>query len=180
MSYKLCVPSCRVWRAPQRLIDLLPEESPSHVDRYGEIDVTSYRGLSWLTCKECDWHTDWKEMFFYFVASGGLTLRLSFVAKSEELNIGFDPIEVGRCRLFRGDIVALWPMALHRVSGVGTMAAIEFSNDRSKFGPDEKRYFPPRQRVERWLSRYIRSKLVSVEEWERRVRERERELTKSA
>ncbi len=132
MSLKLDSPYCRVWAAgPELLAKLPPEElAPVHDRKESDrdIDIDFSHGLDWTTCVSCDWHVDWDQMFELVLARGTGTLHIGGLSPKKGavsdsvLGINGRP---KKCRLVRGDVIQLWPLAWHRVSSRGTLAFIE-------------------------------------------------------
>lgn len=116
---KLDAACCRVWRASADLISRLPPEhvAPRHRQPWGDTNIDSAvaDGLTYVTARSCDWHTDWPEVFELLVVRGIAMLhigpldRRSCIIRDESTEVQH------RCALERGDIIQLWPMAFHRV-----------------------------------------------------------------
>lgn len=114
-------PSLRVWRAPLALLDLLVDEAlvPRHADEWNEVDEFHRSGVVWMTAHSADWHTDWPEVFSYFVG---------YASPRATLFAGDD-----RARLRRGDLIQLWPMTPHRLVGWASAVSIDTGIRRWRF-----------------------------------------------
>lgn len=154
---KIDLPYIRVWSAGEKLTALLPPatEAPFHGDYHNDIDTVWVKGLEYVTCMSCQWHTDWREIFEYVVARGVGTL---FVGVNEYTGEGVcydDPEKFRRIKIERGDCIQLWPMHSHRVTCRGSMALL--SNDVHRSNEDRTfKGFRSTEKHETYFANYIR------------------------
>lgn len=152
---KLNIPNCRVWRASEDLLEVLPreKEAPRFEAFSEDIEPYTHNDLDYVLCRRCAWHTDWPELFSFVVVRGSMNLEVGPLGSQPQSQQWEKCPIIGSCILERGDVIQLWPLAYHRVTGRGRLALLSITVDSST---KQRRYFPRQSTCEALFKRMIR------------------------
>lgn len=184
-------PGCRIWRASEALMKLLPAEQDAAehwpLRSTSSVDSRNHKGFSYVTCSSGVWHVDGFDMMTFVVVKGSMTLQVSHLTGDERFAYGKGDIEwldvEAEHQLVRGDVLVLWGLHAHRVIGKGTLSLINVDcaipvktwlNLKENFRPNNRdlpmpKLYSPRF-AERILMSHLKNPVVSTERkqlWEK-------------
>lgn len=117
----------RVWTAGTELFTSLPPEIDAPGLYHGEIndiDLRWHNGIKYCVFRTCDWHVDWSQVFEYVVVRGHGRLCVGPLDNGLRRVSESPPKTYHTVKIQRGDVIQLWPLALHRGICRGSVAML--------------------------------------------------------